>query len=160
MLSRLQLRQFRCFDSLSVEVAPGFNFFIGANAQGKTSILEGACVLLRLQSQRSSTLAPVIKIGQTNFVAGGRYAGHALEFRYSTLRRKLIFDEVEQQTATEYLRLARVVSFANADIELVRGGSEARRRFIDFLGAQIEPSYRPTLRAYERALRSRNMLLK
>jgi len=72
----------------------------------------------------------------------------------------LIFDDVEQQTATEYLRIARVVSFANTDIELVRGGSDARRRFLDFLGAQIEPTYRPTLRAYERALRGRNSLLK
>ena len=60
----------------------------------------------------------------------------------------------------EYLRIARVVSFANTDIELVRGGSEARRRYLDFLAAQIDPLYRPTLRAYERALRSRNALLK
>ncbi|MEP6955961.1 MAG: DNA replication and repair protein RecF, partial [Chthoniobacterales bacterium] len=49
---------------------------------------------------------------------------------------------------------------ANTDIELVRGGAEFRRRFLDFLGAQIEPTYRVTLRAYERALRSRNALLK
>jgi DNA replication and repair protein RecF len=53
-----------------------------------------------------------------------------------------------------------VVSLANADIELVRGGSEARRRYLDFLGAQIDGSYRPALRAYERALRARNALLK
>jgi DNA replication and repair protein RecF len=53
-----------------------------------------------------------------------------------------------------------VVSFANTDIELGRGGSETRRRYLDFLATQIDPLYRPTLRAYERALRSRNALLK
>jgi DNA replication and repair protein RecF len=159
VLAELKLRSFRCFEALRVELAAE-NFFIGANGQGKTSILEAACVLLRLQSQRSSTLAPLMKIGQRSFSVAGRYAEHALEFRYSTLRRKLTFDEVEQQTATEYLRIARVVSFANTDIELVRGGSDARRRFLDFLGTQIEPTYRPTLRAYERALRARNALLK
>jgi len=53
-----------------------------------------------------------------------------------------------------------VVSFANTDIELVRGGGEARRRYLDFLGVQIYASYRPVLRAYERALRGRNALLK
>ncbi|MFN2508930.1 MAG: DNA replication/repair protein RecF [Chthoniobacterales bacterium] len=160
MLSELQLRNFRCFDALRVELEPGFNFFIGANGQGKTSILEAACVLLRLQSQRSSTLGPVMKIGQKSFGVAGRYANHLLEFRYSGLRRQLLFDHAEQRSAAEYLRIARVVSLANTDIELARGGSEYRRRFLDFLGAQIEPGYRATLRAYERALRSRNALLK
>ena len=160
MLTQLQLRQFRCFESLRVDFAFGFNFFIGQNGQGKTSILEGACVLLRLQSQRSSNLAPLIRVGEKSFGVGGEYGGHRLEFRYSTLRRKIAFDDVEQRTAAEYLRIARVVSLANTDIELVRGGSDARRKYLDFLGVQIEPAYRATLRAYERALRSRNALLK
>ena len=160
MLTQLQLRQVRCFESIRVDFAPGFNFFIGQNGQGKTSILEAACVLLRLQSQRSSSLAPLIRMGEKSFGVSGQYAGHRLEFRYSTVRRKIAFDDVEQRTPAEYLRIGRVVSLANTDIELVRGSSDARRRFLDFLGAQIEPAYHATLRAYERALRSRNALLK
>lgn len=160
MLAELQLRNFRCYEALGVEFAAGFNFFIGQNGQGKTSILEAACALLRLQSQRSSTLAPAVRFGEKAFAVSGRLDNHRLEFRYSALRRKVSLDEVEQRTLGEYLRLGRVVSFANTDIELVRGGSEARRRYLDFLGAQIEPLYRPSLRAYERALRSRNALLK
>lgn len=160
MLTQLQLRQFRCFDSLRLDFAPGFNFFLGQNGQGKTSILEAACVLLRLQSQRTSTLGPLIRVGEKSFVVAGSYAHHRLEFRYAPLRRKVAFDGIEQRTPPEYLRIGRVVSLANTDIELVRGGSESRRRFLDFLGVQIEPAYRATLRAFERALRSRNALLK
>ena len=160
MLSQLLMRRFRCFDSLRVDFAPGFNFFVGQNGQGKTSILEAACVLLRSQSQRSSTLAPLIRVGEKSFALQGELSGHTLEFRYSALRRKLVFDQVEQRSSAEYLALGRVVSLANTDIELVRGGSEFRRRFLDFLGVQLEPGYRPTLRAYERALRARNALLK
>jgi DNA replication and repair protein RecF len=160
MLADLQLRNFRCFESLGVEFSPEFNFFIGRNGQGKTSILEAACVLLRLQSQRSATLAPIVRFGEKSFAVSGRGEDHLLEFRYSPLRRRVAFDRVEQHTPDEYLRVARVVSFANTDIELVRGGSDARRRYLDFLAAQIDPLYRPTLRSYERALRSRNALLK
>jgi DNA replication and repair protein RecF len=160
MLTELQLRNFRCFESLGVELSPGFNFFIGRNGEGKTSILEAACVLLRLQSQRSSTLLPIVRFGEKSFAVSGQRENHLLEFRYSALRRKVSFDQVEQRTLDEYLRLGRVVSFANMDIELVRGGSETRRRYLDFLGMQIDPLYRPALRAYERALRSRNALLK
>jgi DNA replication and repair protein RecF len=76
------------------------------------------------------------------------------------LHRRVSIDDIEQRTFGEYLRLGRVVSFANTDIELVRGGSEMRRRYLDFLATQIDPLYRPSLRAYERALRSRNALLK
>jgi DNA replication and repair protein RecF len=160
MLADLQLRNFRCFESLGIEFSPGFNFLIGRNGQGKTSILEAACVLLRLQSQRSSTLAPIVRFGEKSFAVSGRGEDHLLEFRYSPLRRKVAFDHVEQRALDEYLRVARVVSFANTDIELVRGGAETRRRYLDFLAAQIDLLYRPTLRAYERALRSRNALLK
>src|SRR5882762_4099535 len=128
MLADLQLRNFRCFESLGTEFSPGFNFFLGRNGQGKTSILEAACVLLRLQSQRSSTLAPVVRFGEKAFGVSGRVDDHWLEFRYSPLRRKVSLDDMEQRPLGEYLRLGRVVSFANTDIELVRGGSEARRR--------------------------------
>src|SRR4051795_6022140 len=105
MLAELQLRNFRCFETLRVELAPGFNFFLGRNGQGKTSILEAACVLLRLQSQRSSTLAPVVRFGEKSFGVSGRVENHRLEFRYSTLRRKVSIDDVEQRTLSEYLLL-------------------------------------------------------
>src|SRR5205823_9881572 len=106
------------------------------------------------------TLGPIVRFSQKSFAVAGRHENHRLEFRYSPLRRKVTFDDVEQRALEEYLRIGRVVSFANADIELIRGGSEARRRYLDFLGAQIDGSYRPALRAYERALRARNALLK
>src|SRR4051794_30440024 len=139
MLTRLQLRNFRCFESLALDLEPGFTFFVGRNAEGKTSILEAACVLLRLQSQRSSSLAALVRLGEKWFGVSGAVDDHVLQFRYSRLRRKVEFDQVEQRGATEYLRMGKVVSLANTDIELVRGGSEFRRRFLDFLGVQLEP---------------------
>jgi DNA replication and repair protein RecF len=160
MLRDLQLRNFRCFESTVVEFAAGFNFIVGPNGRGKTSLLEAACVLLRLQSQRSTGLAPAVRIGQRSFVLSGHADEHLLQFYYSALRRKVAFDGVEQRDLGEYLRLARVVSFANHDLDLVRGPAELRRRYLDFIGTQAEARYRPTLRAYERALRSRNALLK
>ena len=160
MLANLQLTNFRCFEAVSLQFNPGFNFFVGQNGEGKTSILEAVCVLLRLQSQRSSNLAPLIKAGAKSFSVSGDYDEHRLRFQYGKLRRRLDFDGVDQRTATEYLRLARLVSLANTDIELIRGSSDSRRRYIDFVGSQIEVGYRASLRAYERALRSRNALLK
>ncbi len=160
MLRDLQLRNFRCFESIAAEFGPGFNFIVGPNGRGKTTLLEAACVLLRLQSQRTPNLTPTVRAGQRSFVLSGHAEGHLLQFYYSALRRKLAFDGVEQRNPAEYLRLVRVVSFANHDLELVRGSAEMRRRYLDFIGLQVDARYRPALRSYERALRSRNALLK
>jgi DNA replication and repair protein RecF len=160
MLRSLQLRNFRCFESMAVGFSPRFNFIVGANGLGKTTLLEAACVLLRLQSQRSTSLGPAVRAGQGSFVVSGNLDDHSLQFFYSRFRRKVAFDGIEQHDHSEYLRLARVVSFANHDLDLVRGPAELRRRYLDFTGSQIDARYRPALRAYDRALRSRNALLK
>jgi DNA replication and repair protein RecF len=160
VLSRLKLRHFRCFDAREVEFAPGLNCIVGPNAQGKTSLLEAACVLLRLASPRITRLAHAIQHDRRGFVVDGYFGPRHLQFYFSRERKKLALDEVEQKSAAEYLQVGRVVWFSNADIELVRGSGDPRRRFLDFVAAQRDVGYRRALRDYERALRSRNLLLK
>jgi DNA replication and repair protein RecF len=160
VLTRLKLRHFRCFAAREVEFAPGLNCIVGPNAQGKTSLLEAACVLLRLASPRITRLAHAIQHERRGFVVDGYFGPRHLQFYFSRERKKLAMDEVEQKSAAEYLQIGRVVWFSNADIELVRGSGDPRRRFLDFVAAQRDVGYRRALRDYERALRSRNLLLK
>lgn len=145
---------------MKCEFAPGMNIIAGPNAQGKTSLLEAACVLLRLQSPRVTKLARTIQHEQRGFVVDGFFANRHLQFYFGKGRKKLALDSVEQQSSAEYLQTAHVVWFANGDLALVQGAADLRRRFLDFAAAQIEASYRRQLRVYERALRSRNHLLK
>jgi DNA replication and repair protein RecF len=160
VLTRLKVRHFRCFAAREEEFAPGLNLIVGPNARGKTSLLEAACILLRLQSPRVTRLAHVIQHERRGFVVDGYFGARHMQFYFSRERKKLALDEVEQKNAHEYLEIARVVYFSNSDIELVRGSGEARRRFLDFFAAQRDATYRRGLRDYERALRSRNLLLK
>ena len=160
MLTKLLVGQFRCFERFEAGFQPGCNVIVGPNGRGKTSLLEAACLLLRLQSPRTSRLAEVVRHEQRGLLVDGFYNGAHLQFYYSPERKKLALDSVEQRTATEYLRCGRVVWFSNADVDIVREGGDVRRRFMDFVAAQMDPAYRKALRDYERALRSRNLLLK
>jgi DNA replication and repair protein RecF len=164
VLRALNLNQFRCFESLRLELASGVTLFHGNNAQGKTSILEASCVLLRLQSPRTTTLGDCIQFSEKAFAIGGNLVGFnesELRLQYREAGRKLLVDGEAQKSASDYLRhSALVVWMANDDLALVRGGSDGRRRFLDFMAAQLFPGYREALKAYEKALRSRNFLLK
>ena len=73
MLTSLKLNQFRCFDSLRLDLGEGVTIFVGDNAQGKTSILEAICVLLRLQSPRTSSLADCIRFETGGFALAKQY---------------------------------------------------------------------------------------
>ena len=160
MITELRLRQFRCFDSLDVFPGPRRTYIVGRNAQGKTSILEAVCMLLRLQSPRTSTTTELIQSGTSAFSMEGIFSGTRLTCRYSIEGREIFLDSKAQTKSDDYLSIGRVSWFANTDLELVRGSGSNRRRYLDFLGVQSLPGYRKTLRDYEKALRSRNALLK
>lgn len=163
-LRTLNLNQFRCFESLRLDLTPGITLFHGNNAQGKTSILEAACVLLRLQSPRTSTLSECIRFSDKAFAVGGNLECHnpvELRIQYRESGRRLLVDGENQKSSGDFLRQsALVVWMANDDLALVRSGGEGRRRFLDFMASQIFPGYRQALKSYEKALRSRNFLLK
>jgi DNA replication and repair protein RecF len=102
----------------------------------------------------------VIQHAKRGFAVDGYFGDRHLQFYFSRERKKLALDEVEQKSTHEYLQTGRIVYFANSDIEIVRGASEMRRRFLDFIALQRDADYRRALREYDRALRSRNLLLK
>jgi DNA replication and repair protein RecF len=160
MVSKLSLRDFRCFSNLEIEFHPDSTFIIGRNASGKTSLLEAVAVLTRLQSPRTNSLAQLIRLGAKGLVTDGFVSEYHLQFYYSASRRKIALDAVEQKSATTYLEVAKAVYFANSDIGLVQGSADTRRRFLDFVGSQFFRNYRETLRSYEKALHARNYCLK
>lgn len=160
-LQSINLHDFRCFPRAEFRPAPGLNLLSAPNASGKSSVLEAVCILLRLQSPRAGTLAEAVRHGADGFSLSGRAGARQMACHLSKAEgRKLFLDDLPQGKSDEYLRTGLVAFFSNEDIELVRGTSSKRRRFLDFLGSQCDAGYLKNLRAYERALRSRNFLLK
>ncbi len=161
MLSSLRLQDFRCFASLNCTIGPGTTAFVGENAQGKTSLLEAACMLLRLSSPRTRSKAELVRFGESRFGLAGKFGDTELKILGSPRTRKLYHDATPIEKATDYLaESGLVVWMGNSDLDLVQGTSSARRHYLDFTAAQLTPGYLANLRRYESALRSRNRLLR
>jgi DNA replication and repair protein RecF len=159
-LTSLRLQNFRCYASLRVPLTGGATVFTGGNAQGKTSLLEAVCVLLRLQSPRCQDPGEMVRFGAEEFGVAGTLDGKELRHSGGAVR-ALSVDTKPSRRSGEYLASSGLlVWMANGDLELVAGGSEVRRRYLDFLGSQVFPEYRGALRAYDKALRARNYLLR
>ncbi|MBC8127537.1 MAG: DNA replication and repair protein RecF [Gloeobacteraceae cyanobacterium ES-bin-144] len=152
---------FRCFRSLDLEVPAAGAILVGDNAQGKTSLLEAICVLIRLHSPRTHRMATLARIGSGGFGIAGEPWQCERQVRHS--REGLFLKAADEARASKSAYLedgGLVVWMGNEDLELIRGPGEGRRRYLDFIGAQVEPSYRRSWSRYRRALQAKNLLLK
>ena len=161
MLTSLRLQNFRCFESLAVDVPAEGAIFIGENAQGKTSVLEAVCTLVRLHSPRTNRFNTLAKISTSGFGIAGDPWDRERKVQQKTTGLMLKCDGELRSSRTEYLADGGlIVWMGNEDLGLIRGPGEARRHFLDFLGAQLDPKYRTAYTRYRRALKAKNLLLK
>ena len=148
---------------------PGVNLLLGANAQGKTNLLEAVYLGATGRSPRSSLLIEMVMWEQ----AGARvrlefsedHQEHSLEARLERgptgrrTKRLLAFDgkPISTQALAGQLR---IVLFHPEEMTLIRGPGEGRRRLLNSLMTQSEPGYAANLSRYGRVLEQRNQLLK
>jgi DNA replication and repair protein RecF len=162
VLRSLRLADFRCFAQLDIEAPVQGCILTGDNAQGKTSVLESICVLVRLQSPRSSRMSTLARIdGSGGFGIAGDPWDTERQVRSAGAGCRQFVDGIERPNRSDYLADGGlVVWMGNEDLGLIRGPGEERRRYIDFIGSQADPAYRRSWSRYRRALRAKNLLLK
>ena len=161
MLTELRLSNFRCFKDIKCSLDEMTAVFIGDNAQGKTTILESICLLMRLQSPRASKNTDQIKLGEPNLSVEGTLSGKKIFYALSKNKKNMQIDSQSFNKRKDYLlETALVVWIGNDDILLLRGGSDLRRRYLDFGASQMNIKYLTAFKTYKRALRTRNFLLK
>lgn len=165
-IERLRVEQLRLFDSVELELRPGLNLFTGANGAGKTSILEAVHVLANGRSFRGAVREGLIRRGdnalrvyaevRTDASRPPRRLGVQRSLRDWTAR---IDGEPVALLSDLYRELA-VVCFEPGSHSLIAGGSDHRRRFLDWALFHVEHDFLLHWRRYQRALKQRNALLK
>lgn len=161
VIASLRLADFRCIAGLSIEIPEQGLVFVGKNAQGKTSLLEALCVLVRLHSPRTRRPNQMVKFEASQFGVAGCAWGLERRVDYCKGAYALKVDGEERDSQGAYLADGGlVVWMGNEDRELVTGAAEGRRRYLDFIASQIVPGYRRALSRYRKVLQERNALLR
>lgn len=164
-LHRLTISELRCLRHAELSFGSSLVLFTGANGAGKTSVLEALHVLGYGRSFRGRvrdglvrTGAAAIEVfaewtdaGERRHRAGLRHAGKAWEGRV---------DGEAVPSLASLCAAFPVVSFEPGSHELIAGGGEHRRRFLDWALFHVEPAFEPVWRRFARALKQRNALLK
>ena len=164
MIRLFSASNFRCLENVELPFGPRFNLISGANGSGKTSILEALAYLGRGKSFRGASTGNLIRHGQDEFVlfgeveraqgkttAGVRNSREGLEIR------------VGGESAPGAAALAEVLPLQVIDPEvhnLIAGGPEVRRRFLDWVAFHVEHEHLMKWRRFRRALKQRNAALK
>jgi len=161
---RLNLVDFRNYESADLEFADGINVLVGSNGQGKTNLVEALGYLSTLGSHRVSGDLALVRHGSTSAVVRA-LLGHAdREFLVELQINAGAANKAQVSRSPAKVRdLPRYFSsvlFAPEDLALVRGDPSGRRRFLDELLVLRTPRLAGVVADYERSLRQRNTLLK
>jgi len=164
-LSLLQFRAtgFRCLADIELTPDPCLNLITGPNASGKSSLLEGLFYLGRGRSFRGSGNRELIQTGRSGFTLFGEIAvgniQHKAGVEVAIGERRIRIDG-DNGTSSDLAQLLPVQVIDPEIHELVHGGPECRRRFLDWGVFHVKHQFLEAWRRYQKALRQRNAALR
>lgn len=163
-LLALEVRNFRNYIHEHLTLSPKVNIFFGENAQGKTNILEAVYYCSLGRSFRSRKDEELIRHGESHFFLRGNFDHNNRDYLVEIgvngkeFKGKINGDLVKRRL--DLFGTIQVVLFSPDDLQLIKGGPQNRRDFIDLYLSQAFPKYRFSFLQFQRVVQQRNQLLK
>ena len=176
-LKHLSLHNFRRLTRLDIDIPKRAILLVGSNAQGKTSVLEAIYFLAAFTSFQTHADRQIVNFDEAkNSLAVARLVAeyqrgktkHRLEARLileptgvngQRLRKEILLDGVKRQV-NDVIGHFNAVIFVPQMSQIIEGGPEERRRYLNLALAQTIPAYARVLNEYNQAVSQRNALLK
>lgn len=164
-LSWIDLTGFRSYDSVHWEPDPAVNVLVGANAVGKTNLLEAVGYLASLRSFRGVPDSVLIREGQDLAVIRGSVTRGDSEVLVEIElpaggRRRALVNRQRLSRVADMLGHVRSVTFLPDDLDIVKRSPSYRRDLLDDAAVQVWPVAYADQQDYDKALRQRNTLLR
>lgn len=165
ILSHLSILNYKNIDHAELDFSDGINCFLGSNGEGKTNVLDTIYFLSFTKSATNTVDSMNIRHGEEMLMLKGEYDLNGVPEVVSCgmkLHQKKQFRRGEKvyKRMSDHIGLLPLILVSPNDQELILGGSEERRRFLDSVISQYTPSYLSILQRYNKALQQRNALLK
>lgn len=164
-IKSVELKNFRNYEQLQIEFDAATNILFGDNAQGKTNILESAYVSATTKSHKGSRDRDMIRFGQDEAhirtIVRKRDQDYQINIHLKKNRSKgIAIGQLPIKKASELFGILNIVFFSPEDLNIIKEGPAARRRFIDLELCQLDKIYLSDLTAYNKVLGQRNALFK
>lgn len=166
ILSNISILNYKNLKQVELAFSPKINCFIGSNGMGKTNLLDAVYYLSFCKSATNPSDSQNISHDQPFFMLQGHYEkedGSEDEI-YCGMKRgqrkQFKHNKKEYVRFSEHIGYIPLVLVSPADTELISGGSDERRRFMDVVISQFDRTYLQALITYNKALAQRNALLK
>ncbi len=163
-LNSFKCTDFRCLESAELRLDPRYNLIFGPNASGKTSLLEAVAYLGRGRSFRGAPTQSLLRHGASEFVLVGKVDAGAREATVGVRNsREGLEIHIDEDKVASAAGLADVLPLQIVDPDihnLIGGGPEERRRYIDWVAFHVEHGYLEHWRRFRRALKQRNAALR
>ncbi len=165
LLENLNLLFFKNYDEATLAFSEHINCFIGNNGSGKTNLLDAIYYLSMTRSAFAGTDVQSIKQGEDFFMVKGRFAiageKHTVQVSLKQGQKKTVtHNKSLYDKLSEHIGRFPVVLISPYDTDLIREGSEERRKYFDSLISQLSHVYLEQLIQYNYLLKQRNSLLK
>lgn len=162
-ISKIKINNFRNYNLQEINLEKNINVFYGENAQGKTNIIESIFLCSMGRSFRTNKDKEMIKLNSENAIIEIEYQKTDRDGKIKIElgnRKNVYINGIKIKKLSELLGNINVVIFTPDDINILKGGPQNRRKFLDIMISQLKPNYMHNLNLYLKTLEQRNNYLR
>ncbi len=162
-INKIKIKNFRNYEEEEINLENNVNIFYGENAQGKTNIIEAIFLCSMGKSFRAKKDKEMIKLEKENALIEIEYekSDRDGKIKIELSNKKSVYvNGIKIKKLSELLGNIHIVIFTPDDINILKGGPQNRRRFLDIMISQLKPNYMHNLNLYLKTLEQRNNYLR
>lgn len=162
-IKKIKINNFRNYDKEEINLEKNINIFYGQNAQGKTNIIEAIFLCSLGKSFRAKKDNEMIKLNKENAIVEIEYEKSDRDGKIKIEignKKNIYLNGIKIKKLSELLGNLNIVIFTPDDINILKGGPQNRRRFLDIMISQLRPNYMHILNLYLKTIEQRNKYLR